>query len=355
MDARTGEPVLPERAAGYAPATVVLIPSEQLARLQGPDLDALVGWVLSGGTLAVFPTRPEDLRAGTLPTLVGGAVTTAPAPPVMMTLPGVIRGASPGLMPSTPPPPMWGPSPMPVPTPSPTPTTGPGGATPIGYYLPVRTTPYAAGAGVGPSAALRTKVTGFTGGNLAPSAYGATASYGLGAVHVLGFDPSSPPALDDAWAHARLLDMVEEAWDLRARRVFSPGAPASARTTRTRCTAPSDPNENFRPALGIAAILLVLYSILAGPVVFLRSHRRCARPLDPMVRVPVASATCLALILVDGLAGKGCSGRARHLSLVGGGGGPARRAARRSVTAASSRARRAPCACGRRSRAACCR
>ena len=73
VDPTTGDAVLPERAAGYAAATVVVVPSERLARLQGAELDALVGWVLAGGTLAVFPTRPEDLRAGTLTTLVGGS------------------------------------------------------------------------------------------------------------------------------------------------------------------------------------------------------------------------------------------------------------------------------------------
>ena len=66
VDATTGDLVLPEHAAGYSAATVVVVAVGRLARLQGAELDALVGWVLAGGTIAVFPTRPEDLRAGTL-------------------------------------------------------------------------------------------------------------------------------------------------------------------------------------------------------------------------------------------------------------------------------------------------
>jgi hypothetical protein len=48
------------------------------------------------------------------------------------------------------------------------------------------------------------------------------------------------------------------------------------------------------------------------------------RPLDPLVWAPVASAACFALIVVVGLAGKGWSGRARHLSLVESGAGMSR-------------------------------
>ena len=112
------------------------------------------------------------------------------------------------------------------------------------------------------------------------------------------------------------LDMVGDAWDRRALRGFPPGRGQQRSTNLYEVHRALDPNENFRPALGIAAILLVLYSIAAGP-----ARRSCARasagrPLDPLVWAPVASATCFALIVVVGLAGKGWSGRARHLALV---------------------------------------
>jgi hypothetical protein len=318
VDATTGDPVLPERAAAYAAATVVVLPSERLAHLQGAQLAALVGWILSGGTVAVFPTRPEDLRAGLLTTLAGGAITTTSPPPIMMTLPKATRTApSPTLggSPSTPTPPSWAPTPEPE--------DDAGGATPIGYFVPVRTTPLGPAAGLGPSAALRGLLVGYAGGNLRPSAFGATAPYGLGQVHVLGFDPTASPALEDGWMHGRMLDMVADAWDRRALVAFPQGAGDDRSGSVFAVQRALDPNQNFRPALGIAALLLVLYSVIAGPLTFMRARSR-SRPLDPFVWAPVASAACFGAVVLVGLAGKGWSGRARHLALVEAGAGMSR-------------------------------
>jgi hypothetical protein len=316
IDATTGDLILPEHAAAYSAATVVVVPSERLARLQGPELDALVGWVLAGGTLAVFPTRPEDLRAGPLTTLAGGKVTRAPVPALMMTLPGAPRPPSAPPMPSSPSPPSRS-----IP-----PEEG-AGATPIGFYLPARTTPFAAGTAAGPSATVRATLTGYSGGNLRPTEYGATAPYGLGQVHVLAFDPTSAAALEDAWVHGRLLDMIGDAWDRRSLLAMQNGNGGGAGPLYAVNRA-LDPNEGFRPAVGIAAILLVLYSIAVGPVTFRRARKR-GRPLDPLVWTPVASAACFALIVLIGLAAKGWSGRARHLALVEAGAGMSRGSVRR--------------------------
>lgn len=321
-DRTTGDPMLPERTAGYAGATVVVIPSDRLARLQGPELDAIVGWVLDGGTLAVIPTRPEDLRAGVLTTLVGGIVTRTDPAPFTKTLPGATRGLTPSLG-------GWGPPPPPPPMPMPMAPAFDGGATPIawlgegGPYVPARTSVVTTLPGV---ALPPAKLAGYAGGNLRATEYGGTAAYGLGQVHVLGFDPSATEALDDAWVHGRMLDMIGDAWERRAMLAFPQGGGRSSNVYEVRRAL--DPNENFRPALGIAAILLVLYSIVAGPLVFLRSYKR-GRPLDPLVWVPVASAACFALIVVIGLAGKGWSGRSRHLAMVEAGAGMSRGAVHR--------------------------
>jgi hypothetical protein len=317
VDPTTGDPVLPVRSAAYSAVTVVLVPSERLAHLQGEPLEALVGWVLSGGTLAVVPTRPEDLRAGILATLVGGAIAPAAAPPVMMTLPPATKSASspggaPGSMaPGSPP---WMPDPS---------ETEEGGATPIGFFVPVRTTPLGKAKGPGPSAALRPLLTGYSGGNLRPTEYGATASYGLGQVHVLGFDPTTAPAIEDGWTHGRLLDMIADAWDRRALVAFPQGAGGDRASSPFEVHRALDPNQNFRPALGIAALLLVVYSVLSGPVLFARARKR-GRPLDPLVWAPVASGVCFAAVVLVGLASKGWSGRARHLALVEAGAGMSR-------------------------------
>ena len=66
------DPVLPEQAAGWAPVTVVLTRSADLAKVQGAALEALGSWVLAGGALAVVITRPEDLRMPALTAMLGG-------------------------------------------------------------------------------------------------------------------------------------------------------------------------------------------------------------------------------------------------------------------------------------------
>lgn len=330
VDPTTGDVLLPERTAAYAATTLVVIPSDALAHVHGPPLDALVGWVLSGGTLAVVPTRPEDLRTGILPTLVGGPIGTTAPPPALMMLPSVKRGAAPpSLAPGVPGAPT---APWAVPPPAPTETPedeeededdGGTGATPIGFWIPARTTPLSPTTGVGPSPLLRSKLVGYMGGNLRPSAFGATAAYGLGQVHLLAFDPTRPPALEDGWSHARILEMLSDAWDRHALTVFPPGAGSERASNNYEVHRALDPNENFRAALGFAAILLVLYSVVSGPLVFLRARKR-GRPLDPLVWAPVASAACFASVVLVGLAGKGWSGRARHLSLVEAGAGMTR-------------------------------
>jgi hypothetical protein len=192
----------------------------------------------------------------------------------------------------------------------------------------VRTTPLVTTAGVGPGPSLRAKVSGYAGGNLRASAFGATAPYGLGQVHLLAFDPTTSPALEDGWAHGRVLDLLADAWDRRALVAFPVGSGNGGAVDAYKVHQALDPNENFRPALGIAAILLVLYAVAVGPLNFFRARKR-GRPLDPLVWAPIASATCFAALVVVGLAGKGWSGRARRLSLVEAGAGMSRGTVRR--------------------------
>ena len=300
FDGTTGDPILPEHAAAYASATVVLIHSDALARLEAAPLDALVDWVLSGGTLAVVPTRPEDLRGPTLTALAGGTVSTAEAPPVLLTLPAL----------------------------APAPSSHPFGAPPPPPDEETRPTPKAPPALIGPSAAVRGRLVGYAGGNLHASRYGASATYGTGEVHLLAFDPAASPVVDDPWVQARLVDLVAHAWDRRAVNVYRQGLVTPSTYQLNDVRRSLDPNENFRPALGIAAILLVLYSIVAGPITFLRAGKR-GSPLSPLKWAPVWSAATFAAVVLIGLAGKGWRGRARHLSLIEAGAGVSRGSIRR--------------------------
>ncbi len=316
VDRSTGDPILPDRAAGYSAVTVLLIHSDALAKLDAVALDAAVSWVISGGTLAIVPTRPEDLRSPTMASLVGGAVAVTPPPPVLMSLPSTEKPAPPGLFPSDPleePPapfddPDHGGSPLKF-------DAVPG----VNPFIPIRTGTQR-WPKLGPTPDVRSKLAGYAGGNLVPSVFGASAPYGLGEVHLLAFDPSATPMLDDPWVHARIVDLVAHAWDRRAAIVMQHGGGERNLDDVRRAL---DPNENFRPALGIAALLLVLYSIVAGPLTFMRAAKT-HKPLSPLKWAPIWSAVTFGVIVLVGFAGKGWRGRARHLSMIEAGAGMSR-------------------------------
>ncbi len=337
-DRTTGDPVLPDRAAAYAPVTVLVIRSDVLAKLEGVTLEALVGWVVTGGALAVVPTRPEDLRAGVLATLVGGAIAKGDVPPALYTYPATDKPPSSNTFDPTDP---WeAPGGGTPPTPANPFATPDAGATPIAYsppnaptalgplFVPAKTSAKPPSFRIGPLPAVREKLVGFSGGNLRASPYGATATYGLGEVHILAFDPTTPPGIDDGWTHGRLLDLIAHAWDRRAENVFPHGSGERRAASPHELRRALDPNENFRIALGISAILLVVYSILAGPLTYIRATKR-GRPLDPLLWAPMWSAITFGVILLVGLAGKGWTGRARHIAIVETGAGVTRGAIRR--------------------------
>jgi hypothetical protein len=89
-----------------------------------------------------------------------------------------------------------------------------------------------------------------------------------------------------------------------------------------------DPNENSRWAIIIAALLLTLYSVVAGPVNFLRASR-LGHPLRALWHLPIYSVVGLGAIVLLGIGSKGWTGKARHLTLVESGAGMSKASARR--------------------------
>ena len=327
FDRTTGDPILPTRGSAYSGVTAVLVHSDQLARLEPEAKDALLDWVAGGGTIAIVVARPEDLHGPEIIRLAGTGVVSAPSNPALMSImavPKPVSTAGGGLFP----------------TPSATGTYG--GIrfdddhamhAPSPYRFIRTSAPVVKPTG-GPGPLVVPKLVGFTGGNVAASNYGATASYGRGVVHLLAFDPTESPEVDDVWVQSRIVDMMNHAWDHRASIVFPSGANArnstyayyGAATGRTDGVRRAlDPNENFRPALGFAAILLVLYSILVGPVNFLRAKNR-GKPLRPLLLAPIFSAAAFGAIVLIGLGVKGWRGRTRHLSFAETGSGATRAA-----------------------------
>lgn len=317
FDRATGDPILPDRAAGYSAATCVLMHTDVLARLDATSLDALVNWVVTGGTLALVPARVEDLRGPVVSTLVGGPVSPAPPPAILMSLPGATKPPTGGLFPGEP---------------SEDDPLDP--ATPLQFhegtspFVPIRTTSPRFLGRLGPSPEVKEKLSGYAGGNLTPTVYGASAAYGKGEVHLLAFDPTEMPMADDPWVHGRMVDLLAHAWDARSSEAIFHGSGQRVGGNVEMLRRSLDPNENFRPALGIAAFLLVLYSIFAGPVTFLRAAK-AGKPLAPLRWVPLFSALTFGAIVLIGFAGKGWRGRARHVALVEGGAGVSRVTIRR--------------------------
>ncbi len=285
-DPATGDPILPDRAALYASIDAILMRSDVLARITGAELDALAGYVLAGGTLAVAIARPEDIRLPTLKSLVGGEITKQGVSAA--TLADLVLPAPPSSMGST-----------------------------SGKVIPSPRKP---------GNDLVETLSGYGGGNLRGSLYGASAYYGLGEVHLLAFDPTRKPGADDPFVQARMVDLARRAFDRRSSEVFRQGTEQNNRNDRVRKQL--DPNESSRWAIGAAALLLCVYAIIAGPVSFSSAAKK-GKPLRALRLLPIFAAITFAIIVGIGLVAKGVTGRARHLTLVEAGAGMSKGTARR--------------------------
>jgi len=249
QDARTGEPVVPHTASGYASATVVLATSAELQLIGEEARAALSDWLLAGGALAVVPERPEDFHAPYLESWAGGSVYEQAAP-------DELRGQAVFAMPIDP----------------------GSGARPSGI-AELRLTP---------SAESRTRLRGFGGGNLRSTPWGAAASYGLGELHLLAFRPNAEPFASDPWTHHKLADLTRHAWD-RSASVALPYAQARLDESRLLLVRRElDPNQGTRWTIVVSALLLLAYAGVAGPLNFYLA-RRAGKPLRALWRLPLVA------------------------------------------------------------------
>jgi len=288
----TGEPVLPDLAAGYASATVVLASGRTLSTLAPVARDALFAWVLAGGALAVVIDRPEDVQSPWLEALAGGRVrSTAVARQMTQATPFAVRVDGAG-------------------------KTAPGGEPRIVLQS------------AQPSPEVAATLSGLSGANLRPSPWGESTSYGLGEVHFLAFNPETELGANDPWVRLKVMDLIRHAWE-RANVVALPHGQASLDDSRiSGVRRVLDPNESTRWTVVVSALLLLVYAALAGPLNFFLAQRR-GRPLRALILLPVWAGLALASIVALGVLGKGVVGRARHLTLIEAGAGMARAAVTR--------------------------
>ncbi|HKO46676.1 MAG TPA: hypothetical protein VJV79_03085 [Polyangiaceae bacterium] len=286
-NAATGELVLPDLAAGYASATLVLASGRTISSLPPPALDALFSWVLAGGALALVVDRPEDVHSTWLEALAGGHVRScAAARQLSLVAEFAVPVDSPG--------------------------KGSFGAAP-------RVTLESAK----PSAELSATFFGLTGANLRVSPWGESASYGLGEVHFLAFNPNTELGANDPWLRLEMLDLVRHAWERASAVALPHGQLSLADFHMDSVRRVLDPNEGTRWTVVVSTLLLLIYAALAGPLNFYLAQR-AGRPLRALLHLPIWAGLALASIVLLGVLGKGLTGRARHLTLIEAGAGMAR-------------------------------
>lgn len=263
FDAQSGDPIAPLDVMGWNAVGLVVASAPTLERLTGPQRDALLAWIRGGGELLVFPRTPEDLRAPFLDSLVDLAwIDDVAVRDHFAFVPEAARGK--GLV---------------------------GAETPLGR---------------------RARAEG----------YGASTAVGFGRVHVATYDGTAPPFHDSVEVR-RLVSSIVGITTTRGveRPLFAFGGADevvdewSGNWMFQPLRSVLDPNESFRPALGLVAIVLLLYVIFVGPVSFTWIAKK-NRPTLALVTTPIAASACLLLLLGVGYVGKGTTMRYRSVSLL---------------------------------------
>lgn len=301
QDPASGDLILPEFAGGYAAATLVVGTGRELSRLSDAEQSALANWVLSGGALAVYVDRPEDFARPLIEALAGGRPVRSKAPEALartelFAVPSDEAEAS--------------------------------RSSPVPPKL-VR---------VAPSSETVKHLIGYQGGNLRDTAWGASASYGLGELHLLAFDPRDTATLGDVWTRHKLVALVDHAYARETGAAVRHSTSLPGELSLDGIRRELDPNQATRWTIVVSALLLLGYAALAGPLNFYLASRK-GRPLRALWQLPLWSLATLSIIMLLGLFGKGLSGRARRLTLLDTGAGLSRAAAVRfrGFYAASSR------------------
>jgi hypothetical protein len=155
--------------------------------------------------------------------------------------------------------------------------------------------------------------------------FGGSRRVGFGRVYVAVYDGMSPSTVTAPEPRLLVRSVLEAPTNLGVDRPKLPfgrglddlGRPDYWSGTQTfgYLRAALDPNEGYRPALGLVAVVLLLYVIVVGPLNFMFVGKR-NRPTMALVTTPVAAFSCLLVMLGVGYIGKGTKMRYRAVSLV---------------------------------------
>lgn len=260
FDGATGDPMLPEDAVGWSSVRLLVAHAPALERASERQRRALGDWLRTGGRLLVFPRTEADLARPWLSAWAGPlAAASSDAPR---------EGAAGGLVP-------------------------PEGA------------PFSLACGEGQR----------------PERFGCSAAVGFGRVFVAAYDGTAPAAIESGAPRELVRSVYSATPPVAPALRFGRGEDRLAQ--RSWSVEPSfgalraalDPNESFRPALGLVALVLLLYVVVVGPLNFRWVQRR-NRPTLALLTTPAAAVGCLVLMLIVGYLGKGVTMRYRRVELV---------------------------------------
>jgi hypothetical protein len=282
-DRTSGRLILPTRAAGYSAVNLLLLDSSALLELPAERYLALADWILSGGVLALVPSRDHDLQEPRLQRLLGGPANPIPIGELQLD-PIAVRVDNGVKAPST-------------------------------RASNLET--------VDLEPEQRAQLRNFGGGNLHTAPWGAVASYGKGEIHVLGFDPNQLPWLTQSWTELTLLTLLGHAWD-HSRLSALPHAEQDPQDSRSYSVQQYlRGNHSQHRSLFVVASLLVLYALVIGPWNFARARRQ-ANALGALGRWVLLSLAMSVLTFSGAWSLRSVGRRASHLTLLDGAAGMTR-------------------------------
>lgn len=173
-----------------------------------------------------------------------------------------------------------------------------GSAAPVGLTENLLSTP--SSPGLLPSLEVARGLSVSLGGNLVETPWGAGASYGLGSLQLLAFDPRAPAVHADAWVEHRETALFELAADRTALFASHPARPKASSTQASELAALLEVPRLPPGTLPWLGLMLVLWAV--GYFVALR--RPPKRPSrDLLTLLGLSSVAVLALLLVVSLRG----------------------------------------------------
>ncbi|MEM9190570.1 MAG: hypothetical protein AAGF12_15400 [Myxococcota bacterium] len=261
FDPDTGDPILPTRAVSWSGVGLLVASASDLLRTSAAQRSAIDDWLRSGGQMLIF--------AG-----LAGALED----PYIVSLLGRVSPIS-------------------------------GGATPDHSQLV-------------PDGSRGTYYSGEP--PFRTEAFGGSRRLGFGRVYLASYDGMTPPNVTEPETRRLVSSILQTPRVAGSEVPLMPlGVGVDTMDDRWFGSGPSfgalraalDPNEGYKPALGLVAFVLLFYVILVGPINFTFVGRR-NRPTLALITTPVAAISCLVLMLGVGYVGKGTRMRYRAVDIV---------------------------------------